>query len=181
VINIGDHEIIPDQIAQILGVPEVDSVIDAVGYEAHGHGHNFKNDVQSDAMDTCIDVSRFGGQLGVVGVYLQMDPHARSMAEKMGRTKFEWGRAWDKGMTIGTGQVPVKRYNRELMTAILFNRVRLTRVLNTTVIPLEEAPQAYAAFEDGVPQKFVLDPHLVLSRPTQVVEEIIGVKIGIGG
>src|SRR5450631_2015826 len=29
-----------DQIAQILGVPEVDSAVDCVGFEARGHGHD---------------------------------------------------------------------------------------------------------------------------------------------
>ena len=29
-----------DQIEAILGVPEVDSAIDAVGFEARGHGHD---------------------------------------------------------------------------------------------------------------------------------------------
>ena len=29
-----------DQIEQILGVPEVDAAVDAVGFEARGHGHD---------------------------------------------------------------------------------------------------------------------------------------------
>lgn len=164
-INIAHHEVIRDPIAEILGVPEVDCAIDAIGYEAHGHGHRADQDVPTDALDTLIDITRYGGQLGVVGVYLPMDPQGAGRYAKMGRPPFEWGRAWDKGLAIATGQVPVMRYNRQLMTAILFNRVHLARVLGATVISLDEAPHAYARFEAGVPQKFVLDPHLVLSRP----------------
>jgi glutathione-independent formaldehyde dehydrogenase len=163
-INLGEHEVIRDAIAEIVGVPEVDCAIDAIGYEAHGHGHKVKDDVASDALDTMIDVTRSGGRLGVVGVYLPLDPRGKGKYAKMGRPPFEWGRAWDKALTLSTGQVPVMRYNRQLMTAILFNRVKLSRVLNATVIPLDEAPDAYARFEDGVPLKYVLDPHLVLSH-----------------
>jgi glutathione-independent formaldehyde dehydrogenase len=178
IINIGEHEVIRDPIAEILGVPEVDCAIDAVGYEAHGHGHKVNQDVPTDVLDTLADVTRAGGQLGIPGVYLSMDPQGPNKYAKMGRPPFEWGRAWDKGLTFFTGQVPVMRYNRELMTSILFDRVHLSRVLNTTVITLDEAPDAYARFEKGVPQKFVLDPHLVLSRPN--VQQKILAEVGTG-
>src|SRR5690606_34911354 len=133
----------------ILGVPQVDCAIDAVGYEAHGHGHNFKPDVASDVLDTLIRVTQAGGRLGIVGVYLSMDPQGRGLDAKMGRPKFEFGRLWEKGQSLVTGQVPVMRYNRQLMTTILFDRVQRGKVLNATVIPLEEAPRAYADFEEG--------------------------------
>jgi glutathione-independent formaldehyde dehydrogenase len=35
----------------------------------------------------------------------------------------------------------------------------LSEVVNTEVIPLEKALEAYRAFDDGAPKKFVLDPH----------------------
>lgn len=173
VINIAEQEIIRDSIAEILGVPEVDCAIDAIGYEAHGHGHQVNQDSPTDALDTLIEVTRYGGKLGIPGVYVPMDPQGSGIHAKMGRPAFEWGRAWDKGLTFSTGQVPVMKYNRYLMTAILFNRVKLAKVLNTTVITLDEAPQAYAEFEQGVPKKFVLDPHLVLSRPTKQQELLV--------
>lgn len=165
VIDLNEREVIPDAIADILGVPQVDCGIDAIGYEAHGHGHKSDRDQVTDALDTLADVTRYGGKLGIPGVYLQMDPKGKGLYAKMGRPPFEWGRVWDKALTLSTGQVPVMRYNRQLMTAILFDRVQLTKVLGTTVITLDEAPAAYQRFSDGVPQKFVLDPHLVLSRP----------------
>src|SRR3979490_2382671 len=31
---------VPEQIAAIVGVPEVDAAVDCVGFEAHGHGHD---------------------------------------------------------------------------------------------------------------------------------------------
>jgi glutathione-independent formaldehyde dehydrogenase len=170
IINIGEHEIIREQIAQILGVPEVDCAIDAIGFEAHGHGHNVSKDSPTDALDTIIEVTRYGGNVSVPGVYFPMDPRAKGLLAKVGRPAFEWGRAWDKGLRISTGQTPVKKYDRELMTSILFDRVRLSRILNTTVISLEEAPQAYADFDKGVAKKFVIDPHSVLSQPEKRTE-----------
>jgi hypothetical protein len=35
----------------------------------------------------------------------------------------------------------------------------LTPLLNTEVIPLERAVEAYQIFHDGSPKKFVIDPH----------------------
>lgn len=177
VINLTEYEVIRDQIAEILDVPEVDCGIDAIGYEAHGHGHKSNRDVASDALDTIIDVTRYGGTVSVPGVYLSMDPKGRTMHDKMGRPAFEWGRAWDKGLAFFTGQVPVARYNRYLMNAILFDRVKLSRVLNTTIIAMEDAPRAYQEFSDGVPQKFVIDPHQVLSSPESVRELAIAGRV----
>ena len=52
---------IPDQIEQILGVPEVDSAVDAVGFEASdGHGHEQPAVVLNDMMK----VTRAGGAVG---------------------------------------------------------------------------------------------------------------------
>lgn len=165
-INLSQHEVIPEQVEDILGTPFVDCAIDAIGYEAHGHGHRCNDNVTSDALDTCIEVTQAGGKLGIVGVYISMDPQNPNKHAKAGKPPFEWGRAWDKSLSLNTGQTPVMRYNRQLMTSILFNRVNLSRVLGATVITLDDAPDAYARFSDGVAQKFVLDPHLVLSRPT---------------
>ncbi|MCE3235031.1 MAG: glutathione-independent formaldehyde dehydrogenase [Vampirovibrio sp.] len=165
-INIAEHEVITDQIAQVLKTPLVDCAIDAIGYEAHGHGHKANREVPSDALDTSVDVLRYGGTLGVPGVYMPIDSKGKTLHAKIGRPAFEFGRAWDKGLTISTGQVPVMRYNRKLMTSILFERVKLSRILNTTVISLDEAPEAYRQFEQGIAQKFVLNPHGVLKQPT---------------
>ncbi|WP_373532522.1 alcohol dehydrogenase catalytic domain-containing protein [Vampirovibrio sp.] len=163
-INLTEHEVIRDQIAEILRVPEVDCAIDAIGYEAHGHGHKSNREVPSDALDTIVSVTRSGGHLGVPGVYLSLDPKSASLTGKIGRPAFEFGRAWDKGLSIATGQTPVMRYNRQLMTAILFDRVKLSRILNTTPISFEQAEEAYSQFEQGVAQKFVFDPQGLLRQ-----------------
>ena len=51
------------------------------------------------------------------------------------------------------------RFHRQLMMAILHDKVRIAEAVNVTVIPLEKAPQGYADFDRGAAKKFVLDPH----------------------
>jgi glutathione-independent formaldehyde dehydrogenase len=51
-------------------------------------------------------------------------------------------------------------YNRDLMMAILWGRMPyLTPLLNTEVISLDSAVEAYKIFGEGSPKKFVIDPH----------------------
>jgi glutathione-independent formaldehyde dehydrogenase len=69
---------------------------------------------------------------------------------------------WAKSNSFATGQCPVLRYNRELMMAILHDRVQIARNVNATVISLDAAPDGYAEFDSGVPKKFVLDPNGML-------------------
>jgi glutathione-independent formaldehyde dehydrogenase len=51
------------------------------------------------------------------------------------------------------------KYNRNLMQAILWDRLNIAEVVNVTVIELDQAPDGYAEFDSGVPKKFVIDPH----------------------
>ncbi|MEE2047523.1 formaldehyde dehydrogenase, glutathione-independent, partial [Nocardiopsis tropica] len=49
--------------------------------------------------------------------------------------------------------------HRELMAAILADRVRIADAVNAVAIPLEEAPQGYRSFDEGAASKYVLDPN----------------------
>jgi glutathione-independent formaldehyde dehydrogenase len=51
------------------------------------------------------------------------------------------------------------KYNRALMQAILWDRIKIADVVGVEVISLDEAPRGYAAFDAGAPKKFVIDPH----------------------
>ena len=65
-----------------------------------------------------------------------------------------------KSPSLTAGQCPVMHYNRDLMMAILWDRMALSdTLLNTEIISLEKAPEAYKIFHDGSPKKFVIDPH----------------------
>jgi glutathione-independent formaldehyde dehydrogenase len=56
------------------------------------------------------------------------------------------------------------RYNRQLMMAILHDRVSIAKNVNATPIPLDQAPRGYDEFDHGVASKYVLDPHGMISQ-----------------
>ncbi len=51
------------------------------------------------------------------------------------------------------------KYNRQLMMAILHDKVQIAKNVNATVIPLDQAPQGYQEFDKGAARKYVIDPH----------------------
>jgi glutathione-independent formaldehyde dehydrogenase len=148
-----------DQLEQILGVPEVDAAIDAVGFEAHGHGTDARAERPATVLNTVMDVTRAGGAVGIPGLYVTGDPGASDEAAKTGSLSIRLGLGWAKSLSFTTGQCPVMRYNRQLMQAILHDRTQIAKNVNATVIPLDEAPQGYAEFDHGAARKYVLDPH----------------------
>jgi glutathione-independent formaldehyde dehydrogenase len=56
----------------------------------------------------------------------------------------------------------VLKYNRQLMQAILYDRLPIARIVNATVIPLADAAKGYRDFDAGAARKYVLDPHGLL-------------------
>ena len=148
-----------DQIEQILGTPEVDCAIDAVGFEARGHGSDAGTERPATVLNTVMDVTRAGGAVGIPGLYVTGDPGASDDAAKTGSLSIRLGLGWAKSLTFTTGQCPVMKYNRQLMEAILHDRTQIAKNVNATVIPLDQAPQGYTDFDKGAARKYVLDPH----------------------
>jgi glutathione-independent formaldehyde dehydrogenase len=148
-----------DQIEQILGVPEVDSAVDAVGFEARGHGKDADHEAPATVLNSIMDVTRAGGKLGIPGLYVTGDPGGVDEAAKVGSLSIRLGLGWAKSHSFTTGQCPVMRYHRELMEAILHDRVQIAKAVNATVITLDEAPQGYKDFDKGASRKYVLNPH----------------------
>jgi glutathione-independent formaldehyde dehydrogenase len=148
-----------DQIEQILGVPEVDCAVDAVGFEAHGHGEGAEQEAPATVLNSIMDVTKAAGRLGIPGLYVTGDPGGVDEAAKVGSLSIRIGLGWAKSHTFVTGQCPVMRYHRHLMKAILNDRVEIARAVNATVITLDEAPQGYEDFDSGVAKKFVLNPN----------------------
>jgi glutathione-independent formaldehyde dehydrogenase len=70
-----------------------------------------------------------------------------------------FGLGWAKSHRFYTGQTPVLKYNGALMQAILYDRLPIAKIVNATVITLNDAPRGYKDFDSGVAKKFVLDPH----------------------
>ncbi|TDC07755.1 formaldehyde dehydrogenase, glutathione-independent [Nonomuraea longispora] len=152
-----------DQIEQLLGVPEVDCAVDAVGFEARGHGRASEEEHPATVLNSLMDLTRAGGALGIPGLYVTGDPGAPDEAAKHGSLSIQFGLGWAKSHSFVTGQCPVMKYNRQLMTAILHDRVQIAKAVNATPIPLDQAPQGYHEFDEGAARKYVLDPHNMLS------------------
>ena len=149
-----------DQIEQILGVPEVDCAVDAVGFEARGHGEEGSAvEEPATVLNSIMELTRAAGSLGIPGLYVTGDPGAVDEAAKVGSLSIRIGLGWAKSHVITTGQCPVMRYHRGLMHAILNDRVQIAKAVNATVITLDEAPQGYDHFDSGVAKKFVLNPN----------------------
>jgi glutathione-independent formaldehyde dehydrogenase len=74
------------------------------------------------------------------------------------------GLGWAKSQRFYTGQTPVLRYFRQLMEAVLHDRIPIAKVVNATVLPLDEAVRGYHEFDKGAARKYVLDPHGALTR-----------------
>jgi glutathione-independent formaldehyde dehydrogenase len=148
-----------DQIEQILGVPEVDCGVDAVGFEARGHGEGSDSEAPATVLNSLMDLTRAGGALGIPGLYVTGDPGAADEAARQGSLSLAIGLGWAKSHSFATGQCPVMKYHRGLMMAILGERVQIAKAVNATVIALDDAPQGYADFDQGAAKKFVIDPH----------------------
>ncbi|WP_426633753.1 formaldehyde dehydrogenase, glutathione-independent [Planosporangium sp. 12N6] len=153
-----------DQIAQILGVPEVDCAVDAVGFEAHGHGRQAATEQPATVLNSLMDVTAAGGAIGIPGLYVTGDRGATDEAARAGSLSLRFGLGWARALAFFTGQCPVMRYNRQLMMAILHDRVSIAKNVNATPIPLDQAPQGYREFDQGAARKYVLDPHGMLGR-----------------
>lgn len=145
-------------IAKILGVEEVDCGVDAVGFEARGHGHDAK-EAPATVLNSLMNVTKAGGSLGIPGLYVTGDPGGIDDAAKEGSLSLRLGLGWAKSLSFTTGQCPVMRYHRPLMEAILHDKVHIADAVNAAAISLDVAPEGYANFDSGVAKKFVLDPH----------------------
>ncbi|MFJ6001604.1 formaldehyde dehydrogenase, glutathione-independent [Arthrobacter sp. NPDC092385] len=148
-----------DQIEQLLGVPEVDCGVDAVGFEARGHGKGSSSEAPATVLNSLMEVTAAGGALGIPGLYVTGDPGAVDDAAKVGSLSISLGTGWAKSLSFTTGQCPVMKYNRGLMMAILHDKVSIAKAVNAKAIGLEEAPRGYEEFDAGAATKYVLDPH----------------------
>ncbi|OZF40955.1 formaldehyde dehydrogenase, glutathione-independent [Rhodococcus sp. 14-2483-1-1] len=148
-----------DQIEQILGVPEVDAAVDAVGFEARGHGGDSSHEAPATVLNSLMEITTAGGGIGIPGLYVTGDPGGVDEAAQRGALSLSLGTGWAKSLSFATGQCPVMSYHRELMNAILKERFSIAKAVNATVITLDDAPRGYREFDSGVAQKFVIDPH----------------------
>jgi glutathione-independent formaldehyde dehydrogenase len=159
VIDLTKDVPLPDQIEQILGVPEVDAAVDCVGFEARGHGGDSDHEAPATVLNSIMEVAKAGASLGIPGLYVTGDPGGVDEAAKVGSLSIRIGLGWAKSHVMTTGQCPVMMYHRKLMQAILHDKVQIAKAVNATVITLDDSPQGYEDFDKGAAKKFVLDPH----------------------
>lgn len=158
-IDLSASDRLGDLIADVTGTNEVDSAIDAVGFEARGHSGGEQPAVVLNQM---MEITRAAGSIGIPGLYVTEDPKAVDSAAKTGNLSLRFGLGWAKAQSFHTGQTPVIRYHRQLMQAILHDRLPIAEIVNAKVISLEDAPKGYETFDKGAAEKFVLDPHGML-------------------
>ncbi len=163
-IDLRKEASLADQIAQITGEPLVDSAVDCVGFEARGHGSNASVEQPATVLNSIMEITRAGGALGIPGLYVTGDPGGVDAAAKVGSLSIRIGLGWAKSHSFQTGQCPVLRYNRQLMQAILHDKIQIAKAVNATVITLDSAPQGYKDFDKGAAKKFVIDPHGIVAK-----------------
>jgi glutathione-independent formaldehyde dehydrogenase len=159
-IDLSKSDRLGDMIAEVVGTNEVDAAIDAVGFEARGHSGGEQPAIVLNQM---MEITRPSGSIGIPGLYVTEDPGAVDNAAKVGSLSLRFGLGWAKALSFHTGQTPVLKYNRQLMQAILHDRLPIADIVNARIISLDDAAQGYESFDHGAAVKFVLDPHGELS------------------
>ncbi|MBE3012215.1 glutathione-dependent formaldehyde dehydrogenase [Microbispora sp. NEAU-D428] len=161
VIDGNETDDVPEAIRSITGGRGTDSVIDAVGMEAHGYTvgklaqtvTGMLPDKAAAAMMTragldrlaalqdAIETVRRGGTISISGVY-------GGMTDPMPMLQM-----FDKGITLRMGQAHVKRWVDDLMPLLTGDGDPLrVEDLATHRLPLDQAPHGYEIFqkkEDG--------------------------------
>jgi glutathione-independent formaldehyde dehydrogenase len=131
---------------------------ECVGYQAHepdGTEH------PNDTLNKLVASVRFTGGIGSVGVYVPQDPGGPDQLAKQGQIAFDYGMHWFKGQTLGSGQCPVKKYNRRLRDLIAGGKATPSFIVSHE-LPLEQGVEAYQHFDarDDGWTKVVLKPAL---------------------
>ncbi len=132
-----------EALKEMTGGRGPDSVMDAVGMEAHGMGLEgfYDQAMQAVKLETdrpnvlrqAIVACRKGGTVSVPGVYTGFVD------------KIPMGAFMNKGLTMKTGQTPVHRYLRPLLEHIQNGRIDPSFVITHT-LSLDEAPRGYEIF-----------------------------------
>lgn len=126
----------------------VDCVIDAVGYQARDDEDPSK-EKPTQVLENCLRVVNATGHLGIIGVYLAPDPGAKDKESKQGIFPLSIAEVFDKALSIGTGQAPVKRYNEHLRDLIVNGEAKPGTIVSHH-ISIDDVPEAYDKFDKRV-------------------------------
>jgi glutathione-independent formaldehyde dehydrogenase len=117
--------------------------IDAVGYEAIDREHPDKFN-SNQVITDLIRLVNPTGKLGIIGVYLTEDPTGET---NEGQITIPFGLLWNKGLTVNTGQAPVKNYHMYLRDLIISGKAKPSFIVSNH-FSLDQAPNAYKQFCD---------------------------------
>src|SRR3982750_3025646 len=126
-VDVSKKASVADQIEQILGVPEVDSAVDCVGFEARGHGSDSSHEAPATVLNSLMEITRAAGAIGIPGLYVTGDPGGIDENAKQGRLSIRIGLGWARSHSFTAGQCPVMKYNRQLMQAILHDKIQIAK------------------------------------------------------
>ncbi len=156
VLNLNEHDDVGDTIRELTDGRGTDSVIDAVGMEAHGSPFGtfaqkmtalLPDAMAAKMMETAgvdrlsalysaIDIVRRGGTISLIGLYSgQADPMPMLTL-------------FDKQIQVRMGQANVKRWVGDIMPLVLDLADPLgVETFATHRLPLDQAPHAYEIFQ----------------------------------
>jgi threonine dehydrogenase-like Zn-dependent dehydrogenase len=118
------------KVRELLGGVLADAVLECVGTK--------------ESMEQALAVTRPGGHLGYVGV-------------PAGGPELPIGRLFANNITVAGGVAPARAYIPDLLPDVLSGAIDPGRVFDLT-LPLEKAPDAYAAMDERTAIKVLLEP-----------------------
>jgi glutathione-independent formaldehyde dehydrogenase len=126
-------------------MPGVMSAIDAVGYQAFDDNQP-SNENPAENIRQIAKVINPTGSVGIIGVWFNSETNAQGEYARKGEYLFPIGEFWYKGVSIGTGQAPVKKYSEHLRNLIMSGVARPSFIVSHR-IGLNKAPEAYRLFD----------------------------------
>jgi len=82
------HDRLGEMVADIVGIPEVDAVIDAVGFEARWHSGG---EAPATLLNQMMEITCVAGSIGAPRLYVTSDPGASETAARTGNLSLRLG------------------------------------------------------------------------------------------
>jgi glutathione-independent formaldehyde dehydrogenase len=117
-----------------------------VGFEAR-HGADAGKEKPAVVLNQAMAITR-AGNYRIPGLYVTEDQELRMKLSIKGSLKIRFGLGWAKSHSFHTGQTPVMQYHRQLMNAILNDKINIAKAVNAED-KSEDAPRGYAEFGSG--------------------------------
>src|SRR5260370_12471357 len=76
-IDLSSHDRLEELIADVVGVPEVDSAIDCVGFEARAYGAAHGKEAPAIVLNSLLSITRAAGSIGIPVLYVTVSPDAK--------------------------------------------------------------------------------------------------------